>query len=491
LPNPTTGSVKSILEDVDGTLWTATPGGLFRGKDGATTRFGRRDGFAHDSVFMIVDDQAGYLWLGLALSVARVSRKELDARAADPNAALNVVTFDTKDGLPSDESMGSYGVTGLRARDGRLWFVTSSGLAVFQAPEAGRAPPSPQVLIEEMTVNGRAALFPDVPTALDVPPGRGDLMFQFTAPSLVAPHRLRFATYLEGFDDGWAPASSRRTAQYTNIDPGRYTLRVAAFSDDRPDLRSEARMTIHLRPYFHQTPYFVVAMIVAISSVIVAIMWLRARQAQAMFGAILAERGRIALDLHDTLAQVFCAIGLRLDGLERKAEKEGPALREGLGQVRDIVDHGRRVARGVIWNLKDGPRKPGSLTAWMEELATAYEGTRVEVSGTGTPYALSPSAQSEIMYIAQQAISNAIEHGKASNIGIELIYEPGQFSMAVRDNGSGFEEQASTGTAGMHFGVAGMHERAVLAGGTLAIESSPGVGTEVLLVIDRQKAPGK
>jgi signal transduction histidine kinase len=84
-------------------------------------------------------------------------------------------------------------------------------------------------------------------------------------------------------------------------------------------------------------------------------------------------------------------------------------------------------------------------------------------------------------------MSNAIEHGGATSVTIELAYQPQRFTLWIRDNGAGFSLAAGDTTAGGHFGLAGMRERAERSGGKLTVESAPGVGTEISVIIEKPK----
>jgi signal transduction histidine kinase len=113
------------------------------------------------------------------------------------------------------------------------------------------------------------------------------------------------------------------------------------------------------------------------------------------------------------------------------------------------------------------------------------------VTVTGTPYVLPLGAAGEVLFIAQQAVSNAIEHGGAQNVGVEIEYAPERFALWVRDDGRGFDARlpGRGEEEGAHFGLRGMMERAGRAGGKIQLESTPGVGTEIGVVLPRDARP--
>jgi signal transduction histidine kinase len=200
------------------------------------------------------------------------------------------------------------------------------------------------------------------------------------------------------------------------------------------------------------------------------------------------ERARIARDLHDSLAQVFSALGLHLDNLARRLGREGQPAPE-IGHLRQMLRYGRRASRAVVWNLRARGGAPDSLARALGELGSLYEGTPIEVVVEGTPYALGAEAEHELLSVAQEAVSNAVEHGQAAHVRIELEYARERFALWVRDDGRGTDASPGQGIPG-HHGLVGMRERAARARGTLSFESSPDVGTEIGVVIDNPRSSG-
>jgi signal transduction histidine kinase/ligand-binding sensor domain-containing protein len=480
-PVPTTGppeTLWSMHEDADGALWLAGERGLWTLRDG---RLAPVTAVRREPLFHVASDGRGDVWVGGLVGLRRVPRA---AALAGPAGAPEAIVFTARDGLPSDQLMPGFSRGALRDRLGRVWFTTITGLAVA-TPEAYRAPPTPTPYFDEVQANGLSLTYPFV-GAPEAPPGRGEIAITYGAAAFAAPHRVRFAHRLDGYDDAWVQAGDRTAAHYTNLRPGTYVFRLRASWADRPEEAREASLRLVLRPRFHQRPVFLALLAAAAGAVLAAGVALRLRALRARFAAVLAERHRIARDLHDTLAQVFAGLGFQIDRLIARRAAQGDPEPE-LEQLRRMAGQGRRATRAAVWNLRAGTGKPGSIVRGLEELTGLHDGARVCLHVEGTPYALPIAAETEVLFVAQQAVSNAVEHGRAREIGLDVDFGPKTFELWIRDNGAGFDPAAASGNAPGHFGLIGMRERAERAGGKLVIESVPDVGTEIGIIIERRK----
>ncbi len=251
--------VWSIYGEPDGTLWVGTSGGgLSRLKDGKFTTYGVAAGLFDDTVLAILDDRLGNLWMSSNKGVFRVSKKELNEFAEGRIHRIRSTGYGAADGMRSRECNGGFQPAGLRSADGRLWFPTTKGYTVVD-PRSIKRPVLPIAVLERAVANGKEFSL-DGPAR--IPPGKGQLEFQFTAPSSNAPHRIEFRYMLENFDKDWSEAGQRRAAYYTNISPGEYRFRVQAGRDGQWST-AEDSLLLTLQPHYYQTKTFYFAVIVA------------------------------------------------------------------------------------------------------------------------------------------------------------------------------------------------------------------------------------
>jgi two-component sensor histidine kinase len=314
-------------------------------------------------------------------------------------------------------------------------------------------------------------------------PGTTRFDLYYTAPSFVAPDKVRFKYKLEGFDKDWIDSGTRRIAYYTNLRPGAYTFRVTASNNDGVWNETGAAFSLYLKPYFYQTYWFYAVCLLVLGLLAWLLFRLRVRAMQAQFGAVLGERSRIAREIHDNLAQELTGISVQLEVVARTMPSGAEAAMTNLDRVRMQVRHGIAEARRYVWDLRsptlDSNDLPGALSETARRLTNETPiQAQVEVNGTFRP--LPRLVEDNLLRIGQEAVTNAVRHGHPQRIFVNLVFDAGRVRLSVQDDGQGFDNQsASNGRAG-HFGLIGMRERAEQIGGTLSIHSIEGSGTEVV-----------
>jgi signal transduction histidine kinase len=203
------------------------------------------------------------------------------------------------------------------------------------------------------------------------------------------------------------------------------------------------------------------------------------------FDAILAERNRIAREIHDTLAQGFVGVSVQLElTAHLLAQSHVPEARQQVDRTRDLVREGLADARRSIWDLRTTGAQaalPARLTHLAEQSST--QRLKAEANIGGTYRTLAPSLENEVFRIAQEALANAVRHSQATRATIDLRYHPNELTLTITDDGVGFQATDATLSAKGHFGLQGMRERAQQIAGTLNVESSPHSGTKVTLQV--------
>jgi signal transduction histidine kinase len=210
---------------------------------------------------------------------------------------------------------------------------------------------------------------------------------------------------------------------------------------------------------------------------------MRVRVIRSQFDAVLAERTRIAREIHDTLAQGFVGVSTQLElTAHLLAQSQVLEATQQVDRTRALVREGLADARRSIWDLRADATKstlPLRLTNLIQQSSTEHLKTNIDIGGTYR--ALAPSLENEVLRIAQEALANAVRHSEATRIEFDLRYHPNELTLTISDNGVGFQSTDTTLPAQGHFGIQGMRERAVQIGGTLHVESSPTNGTTVTL----------
>jgi signal transduction histidine kinase len=195
---------------------------------------------------------------------------------------------------------------------------------------------------------------------------------------------------------------------------------------------------------------------------------LRESRAAHAESAALAERGRVARDMHDVLAHSLSALALQLEGARLLAQDRDsdPEVVAAVERAHHLAAEGLSEARDAIGALR-GDELPGPER--LQQLAEGYAGDcRVTVSGT--PRELGSEARLAVYRTAQEALTNVLRHSAADRVEIALTYEDGGTRLVVQDHGPGAPVAVGPGTPGGGYGLTGMGERAELLGGRLSAE---------------------
>jgi signal transduction histidine kinase len=208
----------------------------------------------------------------------------------------------------------------------------------------------------------------------------------------------------------------------------------------------------------------------------------------------LAERQRLARDIHDTLAQGFVSIVLQLQAAEGELPDGADAARRHLERARRTASDNLAEVRGLVWDLRPAPLRAASLGEALGRLTdrlTEETGVAATATVTGTPLPLNPDAEVTLLRVTQEALANVRKHAHAGRVALTLSYMDGEAALDVRDDGVGFASVDGSGPNG-GLGLHGMRERVEALGGRLAVESAPGRGTTVAATVPvGREGPGE
>jgi len=471
-----------VYEDGAGTLWIGTfGGGLNMLRGGKFTHFRERDGLLSDNIGRVFDDGES-LWLSTTRGISRVTKQQIEEMIVGHRKRLTPENYGVEDGLRSAQCVPGYPAPGggVRARDGRLCFTTSRGVAVLD-PGSRRAPAiAPMAHIVEMTANSELV---DLFNAAKLAPGNERLEIRYTGIHLSAPDRVQYSYRLDGVDSRWVEAGSRRVIDYNSLPHGHYAFHVRA---ELPGGASEQSYSFDVLPQFWETAWFRVLAAVAFGMMAWLVYQVRLRQIRSRFAAVLEERARLAREIHDTLAQGFVGISSQLDAVAMSMPKEASAARTYLDLARRMARHSLTEARRSVMDLRASALDGQDLAAAIQSgtrIWTAGSGVDVEVEVDGPAAPLPEEMEQHLLRIAQEAVTNALKHAGARRIGVTLHLEARKLFLRIVDDGRGFDGLDAFSSRGGHFGLIGMRERAERMGGELRLSSHPGEGTELEVTV--------
>ncbi len=199
-----------------------------------------------------------------------------------------------------------------------------------------------------------------------------------------------------------------------------------------------------------------------------------------------SERRHIARELHDEIGQTLTAIQINIETLQRIPEAAAlqPRLQESVSLVEQALQEVRNLALDLRPSLLDDLGLVSALL-WYTERQAERTGTDIQMTMDPLPYRVSPDIETACFRIVQEALTNIARHSHARHVQIKLFIRGEELEAVVRDDGVGFDVIAAQARAsrGQSMGLLGMHERAELVGGRLAIEAVPGEGTTVKAIL--------
>lgn len=488
-PRLPSSNISALVFDTRGDLWIGTAArGLFRLRHGRFEAFGPAQGLPDRLVGLIVEDRDENIWVGTAHGIVRLDRANIED-VAEGRGSLHPIVLDRLDGLLNPEtSGGGFDPSGLRARDGSLWFSTLDGIAVvsdatFQIDHVPLA-----VSIDEARVDG--APVGVVPGGrLDVPAGATSLEIGYTAPTLVEPERVRFEYRLVGLDDHWIEAGSRRTAYFSRPRPGTYRFETRAANHDWTWSEQPAALEVVFLPLWWERRSVQAAgmalLLVVTAGVVFRVASWRHRARMAALErehAVQQERERIARDLHDDLGSRLAHISLLSDRVEGSGDAPiGAAAREAAQVVDELV--------WVVDARNDTVEAFANYVAHIAEEFVRGAGLNFRVVvAPALGHHLLPAAARRNLYMAvKEAITNALKHSKGSEVALRMDLSGGQFRVTVADNGVGLPAGGGDPTG---MGLSNMKDRLEGSGGSAAFDTVAGGGMRVTLTVPVARAAG-
>ena len=477
-------STFNLFVDEENAVWASTNNGIQRLKDGQLTILNTRNGLPNSVIYASIFDDHGSLWLYASGGLMKVPAADVAAWLQNPESKLNVKTFDALDGAHANAgNMNDPRVS--KSTDGRLWFATNRLLQVIDPNRLYTNTIPPAVYLEQVISDGKIH---SGPGPLKLPPLNRQLELDYTALSFVEPRKVNFRYKLEGHDKDWIDAGTRRQAFYNDLPPATYRFRVIASNNDGVWNEVGAALDFTIAPRWYQTSIFRVLALLAIVLVVWYLYRFRVRQVakaiHARFDERLAERTRLARELHDTLLQTVHGSKLVADDALEGSD-DPVRLRGALRQVSDWLEQATQEGRAALNSMR-------TSTTEGNDLAEAFRGAiedcgvkssiDASLSILGTQREMHPIVRDEVYRVGYEAIRNSCEHSRASRLEVTLKYAQ-ELSLNVVDNGIGIDPSVLQNGKEGHFGLKGMRERAERIGAKLDIISTPNSGTKLNLIV--------
>jgi signal transduction histidine kinase len=480
----------------------STENGLnkFNGDTGTFTHYFVKDGLPTNNLSCVLEDESSMLWMSTSRGLSRF----------DP-VASKFTNYSVVDGVPGNDLTGWDAC--FKSPSGEMFFGGfSGGVAFFPIKVTDRSDPPPLVLTDfrlaghSVEVGAHSPLQKSISYANDVTLTHNQNIFSLTFAALTYfnPDANRYQYKLEGLEENWTEVGSdRRVVTYTTLPAGKYTFHVQSATRQGSWGEPGIALDITILPPWWSTWWFRLLTGVFILGLLGTLYQLRLRQLAGQFNmrleARVAERTRIARDLHDTLLQSFQGVLLKFRAVtyimrDRPDEAE-ETLNAVIDQAQQAVTEGRDAVQGLRSSTLAGNDLAGAIKLLGEELVADHDSNhcpdfRLYVEGTTRD--LAPILRDETYRIVCEAMRNAFRHAQARRIEVGIRYGHRDLRLRVRDDGKGIDPNVlSVGARAGHFGLPGMHERVKVVGGKLAVWSKPDSGTEIELTIPGSLAYAK
>src|SRR6056297_1305629 len=267
------------------TLWIGSEDqGLFRvdvqngvPKPETTTQYSPADGMLDYVIHIILMDDNQNFWFNTNRGIFQVEKAELEAFHKDEISTITGIAYTEHDGLRNREGNGGMQPAGIRATDGTFWLPGQDGVTQVGPKNISANRVIPPVIIEEITTLEENLQLAGI-SQIELPAAERDFEFKFTSLSFIEPAKNQFRYRLKGYNDDWIDAGNRRTATYTNIPAGEYSFEVMGSNNTGVWNPEAASLQLAVAPYFYETAWFTLLMILFAGGLIYGGVSLRLRK---------------------------------------------------------------------------------------------------------------------------------------------------------------------------------------------------------------------
>jgi len=445
--NHSNSFARVLFEEQENRLWIGTDAGLDLYEHGRFLPITKRQGLIDEAVKSLLDDGRGYFWIASEHGVYRVEADQLHAVAESRATQLRCVSFGEADGILSSELNREASRPSCKTRDGRLWFATCAGVVVVDPARLGSVELAPQVVIERVRSNEQT-LLSNVPTAseqkgpgslrssaglfgglgqsleqckIEIPPGGGRLLvFEFTANTFIAPERVRFKCRLAGHDQDWIDLGAERIASYANLRPGSYRFQVIACNAHGVWNEPGATLAFYIGPFFYESAWFRAVCALALAGIIGGAAFWLLRTVQRLrserHATLIAERARLAKDLHDGLGANLTQLTMLIDRAPRDPHQRNDDY---LQVLSNSTREALQTLKEIIWASHPGDETLDGLTARICQTAQDFLSAsgircRLDIPDELPPVPLSSQERWNLLLVAKEALTNVAKHAAAS-----------------------------------------------------------------------------
>jgi len=474
--------VNSIVEDLDGNLWIATQNGLNK-LEKHKNNFKRYLCDENIALFSVLKDNNCNLWISSSKGIIKFNTKH-----------CTYEYFVLSDGILNEDF---YARAYFESNDGMLYFGGNNGITYFKPDEIKTNEYIPNIVITDFQIfyesvkpsSENPFLKKSISYAKEITlTHKGSVItFEFAALIFNNPKKNEYAYKMEGFDEDWVYCGTRRTATYTNLDPGEYTFRVKGSNNDGLWNEEGTSIKVIITPPWYKTVLFKGLVGLSVIGSIGSFYRKRIQKLnkeksqQEEFTKKLIEsqeneRKRVAAELHDSLGQDLLIIKNKLLTNIKKTDNEN--YKEQLQEISDLTSTTLDDVREISYNLRPYELDRLGLTKTIESMIErANNSTNINFVANidNIDNVFIPEVEINIYRIIQESLNNVIKHSEAKEVIVSVLKKEKSIIINISDDGKGFDIRERRNG----FGLKGIEERVKLLDGEFNIESEVGRSTSV------------
>lgn len=256
------GVVFRVYPDSEGLIWATGNNGLSILRPSGISVVDSRDGLPGDVIFQCLPDSMGNLWFSCSKGVFKASKRDLLNHSPSRDLKIRNSFYDSSDGMKMSECTGV--AQGIVDRAGKIWFPTLKGASAIDPVSIPINGVIPRLKLEGLVIDGQPGLEGQEwleTGSVRIAAGARKLEISYTALSFICPPKVMFRYRLVGLDDEWSEPVSRRTAYYTNLNPGDYRFEFMACNNDGIWNDVPGKLKFRIEPFFWQTPAFSMSLV--------------------------------------------------------------------------------------------------------------------------------------------------------------------------------------------------------------------------------------
>ena len=271
--------VFAVIPDHNGTIWIGTAeDGVYRFRDGKFIQYSPENGLFDYSAASIIEDDSGSMWFANNKGIYRIKKQALEDFAAGKTTSYSFDSYGTADGMKSRETNVIGRPSIWKMKDGRIVVPTVAGAAIVDPAKIRLNTIPPRVVLERFSADN---LSRNLNLEIALPPGTGNLEFQYVGLSFIGSDHVQYRYKLEGYENDWVNPGNRNVAYYTHLGPGSYTFRVKAANADGVWDSTGASVFFSIKPHFYESGLFYALALLGFLVVGPSIYFMRVKQLKA------------------------------------------------------------------------------------------------------------------------------------------------------------------------------------------------------------------